>query len=173
MPQKHVVTFTDEQRQEVLAVVHSGRASARKITRARVLLKSEAGLTDEEIVEALDVGLATVERVRKRFAQRGLSAALDAAPQPQPQRPQRRVLDGVAEAHLMRLACSTPPDGHGHWTLDLLADRMVQLHVVEAVSRDTVGRCLKKTSSSPGASRSSGASRPRPAARSCGTWRTC
>ena len=148
MPHKHVVSFTEEQRQQVLAVINSGRAPARKITRARVLLKSEAGLTDEEIVEALDVGLATVERVRKRFAERGLSAALDAAPQPP--RPQRRVLDGVAEAQLIRLACSTPPDGHGHWTLDLLAERMVQLHVVEAVSRDTVGRCLKKTSSSPG-----------------------
>jgi transposase len=118
------------------------------VTRARVLLKSEAGLTDEEVVEALDVGLATVERVRKRFAERGLAAALDASPQPP--RPRRRVLDGAAEARLVALACSAPPEGHGRWTLDLLADRMVRLRVVGAVSRDTVGRCLKKTRSSRG-----------------------
>ena len=148
MPRKHVVSLTDEQRRQLVSLVSRGRCSARKITRARVLLKSEAGLTDEEIVEALDVGLATVERVRKRFAERGLSAALDASPPPA--RPRRRVLDGAAEARLVALACSAPPQGHGRWTLDLLAGRMVELKVVPAVSRDTVGRCLKKTSSSRG-----------------------
>jgi len=148
MPRKHVVSLTDEQRRELQALVNSGRSPARKITRARVLLKSEAGLTDEEIVDALDVGLATVERVRRRFGERGLSAALDASPQPP--RPHRRVLDGAAEARLVALACSTPPHGHGRWTLDLLAGRMVELNYVPAVSRDTVGRALKKTSSSRG-----------------------
>src|SRR5207237_7381584 len=88
MPRKHVVSLTDEQRRELQALVNSGRSPARKITRARVLLKSEAGLTDEEIVDALDVGLATVERVRRRFGERGLAAALDASPPPP--RPHRR-----------------------------------------------------------------------------------
>lgn len=148
MGRKHVVALTDGQRRELQALVNSGRESARKITRARVLLKSEEGLSDEEIVEALDVGRATVERVRKRFAEEGLAAAVERLPQPS--RPLKRKLDGEAEARLITLACSTPPDGHGHWTLDLLADRMVRLNVVPAVSRDTVGRCLKKTRSSPG-----------------------
>jgi transposase len=153
-----LVELTDEQRQELGRVVNTGRESARKITRARVLLKAGDGETDEAIAAALGVGLATVERVRRRFAGGGLSAAVDR--KPQPPRPAKRVLDGEAEARLVTLACSKPPDGYGHWTLDLLADRLVRLNVVPAVSADTVGRCLKKTRSSRGSS-TSGASRRR------------
>ncbi len=143
MPRKHVVALTDQQRQSLGRLVNSGRESARKITRARVLLKADQGESDGAIVTALGVGRATVERARKRFAQGGLDAAL--ARKPQPARPRKRVLDGAAEARLVTLACSKPPEGYGHWTLDLLADRMVRLNFVPAVSRDTVRRCLKKT----------------------------
>lgn len=147
MPRKHVVALADEQRQSLERVVNSGRESARKITRARILLKADEGETDAEIVAALGVGRATVERARKRFATDGLGRAVDR--RPQPPRPEKRVLDGVAEARLVTLACSTPPDGHGRWTLGLLADRMVRLDFVNGagrtVSRDTVRRALKKT----------------------------
>ena len=143
MRKKYGVALADDQRQVLGRLVNSGRESARKITRARVLLKAGEGESDGAIVAALGVGRATVERVRKRFAEGGLGAALER--KPQPARPGKRVLDGAAEARLVTLACSRPPDGHGHWTLDLLADRMVRLNVVPAVSRDTVRRCLKKT----------------------------
>jgi transposase len=148
MRKKYAVELTDEQRDALRRLVGSGRESARKITRARVLLKADEGETDEEIAEALGVGLATVGRVRKRFADGGPDAAAER--RPQPARPAKRVLDGDAEARLVTLACSTPPAGHGRWTLDLLADRMVRLNVVPAVSRDTVGRVLKKTKPSRG-----------------------
>jgi len=148
------VALTVEQRQGLERMVNCGRESARKITRARVLLKADDGEADEEIAQALGVGLATVGRVRRRFAQGGADAA-DAAVgrRPQPPRPDKRKLDGDAEARLITLACSDPPDGYGRWTLDLLADRMVKLNLVgegKTVSGDTVGRCLKKVGSSRG-----------------------
>jgi transposase len=145
---KYQVKLTDEQRLELQRLVGSGRESARKITRARVLLKADAGQTDQEIAEALDVSVRTAERVRKRFDGGGSQAATDRLPQPP--RPDKRKLDGESEARLVMLACSSPPEGHGRWTLDLLADRMVKLNYVPAVSRDTVARTLKKTRSSRG-----------------------
>ena len=148
MRKKHVVTLTDEQRQELDRLVNTGRESARKITRARVLLKAADGQADDAIAAALDVAVATVERVRRRFAGGGLDAAVER--RPQPPRPDKRVLDGAAEAKLTMLACSTPPDGYDHWTLDLLADRMARLNYCPAVSRDTVARHLKKARSSRG-----------------------
>jgi transposase len=148
MGKRHVVELTDEQRQALDRVVNTGRESARKITRARILLKAAAGEGSEAIAGALGVGLATVERVRRRFAEGGMGAAVER--RPQPPRPLKRVLDGDAEAKLVTLACSKPPDGHGSWTLDLLADRLVKLNVVPAVSADTVGRCLKKVGRSRG-----------------------
>jgi transposase len=148
MRSKYLVALTVEQRQGLERMVNCGRESARKITRARVLLKADEGEADEEIAQALGVGLATVGRVRRRFAEGGAEAAV--ARKPQPPRPAKRVLDGEAEAKLVMLACSRAPDGHGHWTLDLLADRMVKLNYVPAVSRDTVARALKKTRPSRG-----------------------
>ena len=148
MRTKYAVELTDEQRQGLERVVNRGRESARKITRARILLKADEGEPDEEIAQALGVGLATVGRVRKRFAEGGPDIA--AQRRPQPPRPQKRKLDGEAEAKRVMLACSKSPDGHDHWTLDLLADRMVKLNYVPAVSRDTVARALKKTRSSRG-----------------------
>ena len=145
---KYVVELTDEQRQGLERVVNCGRESARKITRARILLKADEGEPDGEIAQALGVGLATVGRVRKRFAEGGPDIAVRR--RPQPPRPAKRKLDGEAEAKLVMLACSRAPDGHEHWTLDLLAERMVKLNYVPAVSRDTVARALKKTRPSRG-----------------------
>jgi transposase len=119
------------------------------LTRARVLLKADEGKTDEQIADAVDTSLGTAERVRKRFCTGGLDAAL--SDRPQPPRPQKRKIDGEAEARLVTLACSTPPDGRERWTLELLADRMVRLRYVDgAVSGQTVRRVLKKTRSNRG-----------------------
>ena len=148
---EYVVGLTAEQRHEMRRLVGSGRRSAREITRARILLMADAaagGRSDGEISAALGVGRATVERVRKRFAEGGLEAAIRT--RPQPPRPEKRVLDGRGEARLVTLACLKAPEGHERWTLDLLADKMVRLNYVSGVSRDTVRRVLKKTSLSLG-----------------------
>lgn len=144
---KYHVKLTAVQRQELRQLVRTGRESARKIIRARILLKADQNdqaCDDQSIAEELEIGLATVERIRKRFATQGLIAALEA--KPQPPRPEKRILDGASEAKLTMLACSSPPEGHDHWTLDLLADRMIRLEYVSggACSRDTVWRALKK-----------------------------
>lgn len=142
------VSLTIEKRRELEKLVSTGRESARKIIRARILLKADRGETDQEIADALDIGVATVERARRRFVTGGPDAAVER--KPQPPRPHKRRLDGDGEARLVMLACSTPPDGRDCWTLDLLAERMVKLNYVPALSGDTVGRVLKKTTSSLG-----------------------
>jgi transposase len=150
MPQKkYLVTLTPEERDQLTRLTRAGKASARTLTRARILLKADQAdggpaWEDARIAEALDCGLRTVERVRRRFVEHGLDAALTHKGQQTPRR--QRVLDGAAEARLLALACSQPPDGRAGWTLRLLADRLVELQVVEAVSRETVRRALKKTS---------------------------
>jgi len=147
----HVVRLTAKDRRWLQDLVRRGRESVRKVLRARILLKADVkgeGWSDQRIAEALDVSRPTVERVRKRFATEGLLAAVER--RPLPARPHRRRLDGAGEARLVALACSKAPEGHDHWTLDLLADRMVRLNYVPAVSRDTVRRVLKKTSLSRG-----------------------
>ena len=145
---KHVVKLSEEQRTGLESMISSGRAPARELAHARVLLEVDEGRTDEQAAASVRVSPSTVARVRRRFCDGGLDAALRR--RPQPPRPERRRLDGEAEARLVMLACSSPPEGHEHWTLDLLADRMVRLRYVSAVSRDTVGRALKKTRSSRG-----------------------
>ena len=151
MAKKYRIRLSPEQRQGLEKLVHTGRESAAKITRARILLLADESIairSDREIRQALGVAISSIERIRKQFVQRGLEPALQR--RPQPPRPQKRRLDGLAEAKLTMLACSKAPAGHEHWTLDLLADRLVQLKVVERVSRDTVARTLKKTCSSRG-----------------------
>ena len=148
MPKKYKITLTPEERQSLEQMVRAGKTPARTLTRARVLLKADCaagrrGWTDERIVEALDVGRATVERIRQRFVEESFETALYS------RRPGRRYphkLDGEAEAHLVALACTQPPAGRARWTLRLLTGRLVELGVVEAVSRETVRRVLKKTS---------------------------
>jgi len=144
MPQKHVVQLGDGDRNQLRSLLRKGRASARALTRARVLLKAHDGLTDEQIAEELDVSLSLIYDVRRRFVQQGLTAALQR--RPHPPRPEKRKLDGDGEAHLIALTCGAPPAGRGGWTLRLLADRMVELQYVAALSHETVRTVLKKTS---------------------------
>jgi transposase len=149
MAKKYVVKLKSRERLELQQKLRSGRESARALARARVLLKCDEGCTDEEVVEAVGVSLGTVERSRKRFCLGGLDAALN--DRPQPPRPHKRKIDGAAEARLVTLACSAPPDGREAWTMQLLADSMVKLKYIDgAVSDETVRRMLKKTRSSRG-----------------------
>lgn len=144
MPKKkYIVELTPDEREELETLISSGEASARKLTRARILLKADEDWTDAAISEALDVGTATVERVRKRFVEWGGIAAINRR---KPRRRYERKIDGDAEARLIALTCSTPPEGRKRWSLRLLADRLVTLEAVdiESVSHETVRRVLKK-----------------------------
>jgi hypothetical protein len=145
---KFVVRLTAEQRGQLEQLAGTGTHPAATIRRARILLKADTqrdGWPDDRIAEALDVSGSTVARVRKRFVQQGLGPAIGRR---RPTGRQYRKLDGAAEARLIALACSPPPTGRERWTLQLLADKLVELHVVEAISDDTVQRALKKMRSS-------------------------
>jgi hypothetical protein len=149
--------LTGEERAELEAVLRGGRVSVLRVTRARILLKADQGdegpaWSDAAIAAALEVAENTVANVRQRFVERGLGGALTRKSQDRPSK--LRTFDGRAEARLVALACSAPPAGRDRWTLQLLADRLVELRVVDAVSADTVGRALKKTTSSRGRSSS-------------------
>ena len=171
---KYLVTLTPDERGHLDALLRKGKAAALVLTRARILLKADEadggpGWADDRIAEALDVGQRTISRVRRRFVERGFEACLQRKPQERPSR--ERTLDGAAEARLIALACSDPPGDRAAWTMQLLADKLVELAVVDAVSDETVRRAMKKTRSSRG-SRSSGASRPGRRASSSPGWRT-
>ena len=150
---KYRVSLTDEERQDLLDLIAAGKAAAGKLAHARILLKADAAdggpaWPDGRIAEALEVSVPTIERVRQRFVERGLDAALVRKPQERPSR--LPSLDGRAEARLIALACSAPPEGRKEWTMQLLADKLVELEVVDSVSDETVRTTLKKTRSSPG-----------------------
>jgi len=152
MKKKYNVTLTQEERRMLREMVSRGKAAARKLTHARILLKADSsdggpGWDDAAIAEGLDVGRATVERVRQGFVEDGLEAALERR---KPRREYRRKLDGDGEAHLIALACSKAPEGRSRWTLRLLADRMVALGQVDHLSYETVRDVLKKTNLSLG-----------------------
>ena len=140
------MTLTEDERLSLLGLTKKGKISARKLTRAHILLQAGAGVSDKAIAAALHIGIATVERIRKRFVEAGLEAAVSERPRPGGQ----RKLDGKQEAFLIALACSTPPEGRQCWTMQLLADRLVAVQVVEAISDETVRRTLKKTRSNRG-----------------------
>jgi len=147
MNKKYRVRLTEQERNHLEKLIRKGKAHVRKLTYARILLKADGdgpAWTDERIADALEVSVATVARERKRYCEEGLEIAL--MPK-KPGLPRRRVLDGRAEAHLLALACSDPPEGRERWSMRLLADRMVELGHVEALSYETVRRTLKKTSS--------------------------
>jgi len=148
MRKRYIVNLTAVEREGLRQIVGRERVSGLKRMRANILLKADEGFTDEEIADELEVGLVTVERVRKRCCERGIEATLDRKAQETPSRP--RKLDGAAEAQLVRLACSEPPDGRARWTLSLLAGKLVELKVFDSVSKSTVQRGLKKTRSSRG-----------------------
>jgi transposase len=149
---QYIVTLTVAERSSLQSMIAKGKVAAKKRLHAQILLKADAGpegeaWTDQRIGEAFDVGCRTVERLRQRFVEDGLEAAL--ARKPQQNRIPRKI-DGAAEAHLIATACSKPPEGRNRWTLKLLADRLVQLELVDTVSTETVRRTLKKTKSSRG-----------------------
>lgn len=147
MRTKYAVYLTEAERARLHTVIGSGRAAARLLTRARILLKANRGeggpgWTDAAIAGALEVHPATVGRVRREYVAAGLDAALT---RKLPERVYKRRLDGTGEARLVALACGTPPPGRARWTLRLLADELVRLEVVEAVSHETVRRTLEQT----------------------------
>ena len=142
MPKKiYSVDLTDEERTYLLDFVKSGKQSARKFNRAQILLLADEGKADSEIAEALHIGSATVQRTRQRFVEGNLEGALNERPRPGGQ----KKLDERGEAMLEILAHSKPPEGRKRWTLQLLADRLVQLKVVESISYETVRQEVKKS----------------------------
>lgn len=148
MAKRYRVTLTQPERQELQQLISRGKADARKLAHARILLQADEAeggprRTDQQIASALDTATRTVERVRERFVEQGLDAAL--LPKPS-KRVYARKLDGRQEAKLIALACAKPPAGKARWTLRLLADEMVEMEVVESLSYETVRQTLKKTS---------------------------
>jgi transposase len=152
MEKRYRITLTEQEREDLQKLVSTGKAAAKKLVRARIMLLADQGVgglakSDPEIAECLGCGRVTVERVRKQFVEDGIEATLQPAPR---KRVYQRRLDGKGEAYLVALACGSPPQGRSRWTLRLLADRMVALEYVEEISHETVRRTLKKTTSSRG-----------------------
>jgi putative transposase len=146
MPKKkYLVDLSADERETLLQLLRRGKHSSRRVTRARILLLAADGLTDEQIVASLKTAFATVERTRMRFVAEGLGCLNE-----RPRRGQARKLTGKQEAHLIAIACSTPPDGRARWTLRLLADKVVELNFADSIARETVRQVLKKTNSSRG-----------------------
>ena len=150
MRDKYAVGLAQEQREELQRLIRVGKSSARVTARARILLKSDDGWAAPQVAEALDVALSTVYRVKQRFAEEGLEGVL----QDRPQANRPRKLDDRGEAHLIALACSPAPEGHDHWTLRLLAGKVVELGLTPSMSHEGVRQRLKKTLSSRGRRRS-------------------
>jgi len=146
---KHTIELTFEQRQQLKQLVKAGKAPARQILHAQILLKTDSSeqspaWTDQQIQNAFGVGRTTIWRVRERFLRTGLRDAL--ARREQPDRPEKCKLDGEKEAHLIALICAGPPEDQERWSLRLLAEKLVQLGEVEMISHETVRQALKKTS---------------------------
>jgi transposase len=148
MKKKYAVILTQTEREQLKSLIAAGTAPARKLTHARILLKADQspegpGWVDDAVAEAVEVSQPTVSRVRKQYVEEGLEAALNRRP---PNREYHRKLDGKQEGRLVALACSEPPEGQARWSLRLLADKMVELEIVEEdISYQTVRRTLKKT----------------------------
>jgi hypothetical protein len=170
---KYRVTLTQDERTDLEQMVSSGKAAARKLTHARILLLADDSRgeehADEQIVAALGTSLRTVSRVREQLVTRGMDFAL--LRRRQPPRPDKVKIKGAVERRLIELACSDPPKGRCHWTLQLLADELVVLGLVDRVGIETVRKALKKTTSSRGSSRP-GASRRTRTPSTSGAWKT-
>jgi transposase len=148
---KYIVTLSNAEREQLTALIHSGKHPARKLLKARILLKANTsqggeGWSDSRIAAALQTSVDTVARTRQRLVEEGMEAALIRKHSPNSAR--RRIFDGAAEARLIALACSKPPTGRARWTLQLLEEAVVELKIVERASDNTIGRMLKKTLSS-------------------------
>jgi len=149
MTKKYRVTLEAEERDCLRQLLSRGKADVRRLKHAQILLAADesdegSAQTDDQIAQTLDVGRATVERVRQRFVEEGLELSL--SPYRTPRRIYKTKLDGEQEAHLIALACSMPPEGRSRWTLSLLADQMIALEHVDCLSRETVRQMLKKMS---------------------------
>src|ERR1051325_3778704 len=146
MAKRYVVELTEEERTQLQAVGKKGKVVARRLRRAQLLLLAADGYTDTDIASALHLGVSTVERTRKRFVEGGVEWALTERPRPggTPK------LQGKEEAFLIATACSAPPRGRQRWTLQLLADRVVEVGLVDTISDETIRRILKKTTLNPG-----------------------
>jgi hypothetical protein len=169
---KYRVDLTQEERTDLEGLVSAGKAAARKLIHARILLLADAATrewADDKIVEALGVSDRTIARVRKQFVTQGFDAAL--LRKKQPPRPDKIKIKEDLEQRLVRLVCCDPPEGHCRWTLQLLANKLVALGLTDAVSTETVRQALKKTTSSRGSSRP-GVCLRTPTASTSGTWRT-
>ncbi len=142
---KYLVDLSDDERAQLSQLIRRGTHASRKVTRARILLLASDGSTDEQIVAALSCGINTVERTRRRFVEESLGCLSERA-----RRGAQRKLSGKQEAHLIAVACSTPPTGHARWTLALLADKVIELKYADSIARETVRQVLKKTNSSRG-----------------------
>jgi len=153
MPAKiYRVTLEKEEREKLVTLVNKGKGNARRMRRARILLMADEaqednGWKDADIAKALSASVRTVERTRQKCVEEGVEAALNHT---RPKKSRRKVLDGEAEARLMQLACSEAPDGREEWSMQLLAEKLIELEVVETVSRETVRTTLKKTNLSLG-----------------------
>jgi hypothetical protein len=165
---RYVVRLSRDERDQLEELIRKGKGPAKQQLKARILLKADVGeygegWSDGEIIEALNTGTTMVFRVRQQLVEEGLEAVLSRKKRATPPVPQ--IFDGEKEARLIALACSRAPEGRAKWTLELLADKVVELKIVDAASASTVGRVLKKTPSNP-ISKSSGSSRRRRTARS-------
>jgi hypothetical protein len=148
---KYIVTLSAEERERLEALIRTGKHSARKLLRARILLKadaSEAGeaWTDRQIADSLHTSPMTVARVRQQLVEEGIDGVL--TPKRSPNSARQKIFDGASEAKLIALACSTPPEGYARWTLQMLEGKVVELNIVARASDNTIGRTLKKTLSS-------------------------
>lgn len=148
MPKKkYIVVLSAEERETLESLTTTGKTSAYKLNHARILLMADinqqgGGWRDHDISDALNISISTIERIRQRFVEQSLKAALS---RQLPSRTKPRLLDGEQEAHLVALACAQPPEGQGKWSLRLLADQLVELGYVESISHETVRQTLKKT----------------------------
>ena len=148
---RYIVTLNAEERERLETLIRTGKHSARKLLRARILLKADASaageaMTDSEISVGLHTSLVTVARVRQQLVEEGVDGVL--TPKRSPNSARRRIFDGASEAKLIALACSTPPEGFARWTLQMLENKVVELNIVARASDNTIGRTLKKTFSS-------------------------
>lgn len=148
---KYVVKLSEDERRQLNEMIRTGKSSAQRLMKARILLKADVseggeGWSDKRIIQALDTSATTVYRTRQQLVEEGFEAVLSRKQRAQP--PVPRIFDGEKEAQLIALSCSKPPIGHARWTLRLLEDKVVELNIVERSSDSTIGRVLKKTSSS-------------------------
>ena len=150
MKKKYIVDLTEGEHLTLNQLTSKGKASVRKVKRAQILLLANEGKLDKDIARALHLAMATIFRIRKRFVERGLEKALSEEKRPG----SKRKLDGKQEAFLVAIACSEPPDGRQVWTMQLLADRLIKLEVIDSISDETVRRTLKRGALSPGRKKS-------------------